>query len=54
MQNFVCLPGKRPECGEGRPPAGGQHDPTGRQQSHGKSRDGCSKPRTGGHGSEER
>lgn len=49
----VCASGERSECGEGWPPAGGQHDPAGRQQSHGESCHGCSKPRAGGHGSEE-
>lgn len=39
-----CLSGERPECGEGGTPAGGQHDPAGRQQPHGESRHGRSKP----------
>lgn len=40
----LCLSGEWPECSEGGPSAGGKHDPTGRQQSHGESCDGCSKP----------
>lgn len=40
----LCLSGERPKCGEGWSPAGGQHDPSGRQQSHGQSCYGCPKP----------
>lgn len=55
IHSFLPLSsGERPECGEGWSPAGRQHDPAGRQQPHGESGDGRSKPRAGGHGSEER
>lgn len=42
--NCLCLLGEWPECGEGWPPPGGQHDSTGWQQLNGQSCHGCPEP----------